>query len=104
MTGVWDHAPLAQLALFNDRGEVIENIGTQGRTRTGTPAKAGDFESPASTIPPLGPRAFPTPGLRHGQAVHALLERQFFQHISNALAQTKIIWYAMSMTQECSVI
>ncbi len=28
--------------------------GTQGRTRTGTPAKAGDFESPASTIPPLG--------------------------------------------------
>ena len=30
--------------------------GTQGRTRTGTPAKAGDFESPASTIPPLGHR------------------------------------------------
>ena len=29
--------------------------GTQGRTRTGTPVKAGDFESPASTIPPLGP-------------------------------------------------
>ena len=28
--------------------------GTQGRTRTGTPVKAGDFESPASTIPPLG--------------------------------------------------
>ena len=32
--------------------------GTQGRTRTGTPVKAGDFESPASTIPPLGPITF----------------------------------------------
>ena len=31
--------------------------GTQGRTRTGTPVKAGDFESPASTIPPLGLRS-----------------------------------------------
>ena len=34
---------------------VISEAGTQGRTRTGTPVKAGDFESPASTIPPLGP-------------------------------------------------
>ena len=34
----------------------VSEAGTQGRTRTGTPAKAGDFESPASTIPPLGPR------------------------------------------------
>ena len=33
----------------------LKGLGTQGRTRTGTPAKAGDFESPASTIPPLGP-------------------------------------------------
>ena len=29
---------------------------TRGRTRTGTPAKAADFESAASTIPPLGQR------------------------------------------------
>ncbi len=29
-------------------------IGAQGETRTHTPVKAGDFESPASTIPPLG--------------------------------------------------
>ncbi len=29
--------------------------GAQGETRTHTPVKAGDFESPASTIPPLGP-------------------------------------------------
>ena len=29
--------------------------GTQGRTRTDTLLRAGDFESPASTIPPLGP-------------------------------------------------
>ncbi len=28
--------------------------GAQGETRTHTPVKAGDFESPASTIPPLG--------------------------------------------------
>ena len=31
-----------------------ENIGTHGRTRTGTSARTGDFESPASTIPPHG--------------------------------------------------
>ena len=30
-------------------------IGTQGRTRTGTPVTEVDFESTASTIPPLGP-------------------------------------------------
>ena len=30
-------------------------IGAQGESRTHTPVKAGDFESPASTIPPLGP-------------------------------------------------
>ena len=36
----------------------INLSGTQGRTRTGTPVKAGDFESPASTIPPLGPITF----------------------------------------------
>ena len=30
--------------------------GAQGETRTLTPVKAGDFESPASTIPPLGPK------------------------------------------------
>ena len=29
-------------------------IGAQGESRTHTPVKAGDFESPASTIPPLG--------------------------------------------------
>jgi hypothetical protein len=34
--------------------------GTQGRTRTGTLSPAGDFESPASTIPPLGQRPVPT--------------------------------------------
>ena len=28
---------------------VLFLLGTRGRTRTGTPAKAGDFESPAST-------------------------------------------------------
>ena len=31
--------------------------GARGETRTLTPVKAGDFESPASTIPPLGPLA-----------------------------------------------
>ena len=30
-------------------------VGTQGRTRTGTPVTEVDFESTASTIPPLGP-------------------------------------------------
>ncbi len=34
--------------------------GTQGRTRTGTISLPGDFESPASTIPPLG----------HGAVLH----------------------------------
>ena len=29
-------------------------FGAQGESRTHTPVKAGDFESPASTIPPLG--------------------------------------------------
>ena len=29
-------------------------FGAQGEIRTLTPVKAGDFESPASTIPPLG--------------------------------------------------
>jgi hypothetical protein len=29
-------------------------FGAQGEIRTHTPVKAGDFESPASTIPPLG--------------------------------------------------
>ena len=36
---------------------LYENInlsGTQGRTRTGTSVRTGDFESPASTIPPHG--------------------------------------------------
>ena len=37
--------------------DIIHKIrcGAQGETRTLTPVKAGDFESPASTIPPLGP-------------------------------------------------
>ena len=34
--------------------------GAQGETRTLTPVKAGDFESPASTIPPLGHIALST--------------------------------------------
>ena len=34
-------------------------IGTQGRTRTGTPVTEVDFESTASTIPPLGPHVLP---------------------------------------------
>ena len=34
----------------------FENSGAQGRIRTDTLSPAGDFESPASTIPPLGPR------------------------------------------------
>lgn len=29
--------------------QALDSIGTQGRTRTGTPVKAGDFESPVST-------------------------------------------------------
>lgn len=29
--------------------------GAQGEIRTRTPVKAEDFESPASTVPPLGP-------------------------------------------------
>ena len=36
----------------------INLSGTQGRTRTGTSVRTGDFESPASTIPPLGPIDF----------------------------------------------
>ena len=32
------------------------SAGAQGGSRTHTPLLAGDFESPASTIPPLGPR------------------------------------------------
>ena len=43
--------------LLEDRFGLLE-FGTQGRTRTGTPVRAGDFESPASTIPPLGPIDF----------------------------------------------
>ena len=34
--------------------------GAQGEIRTHTPVKAGDFESPASTIPPLGHNAATT--------------------------------------------
>ena len=33
----------------------LDCFGARGETRTLTPVKAGDFESPASTIPPLGP-------------------------------------------------
>ena len=42
------------LTEYRGFAEACNASGTQGRTRTGTPAKAGDFESPASTIPPLG--------------------------------------------------
>ena len=34
---------------------LITFLGARGETRTLTPAKAADFESAASTIPPLGP-------------------------------------------------
>ena len=49
--------PIWPFAVFklNKINILVEFCGTQGRTRTGTPVKAGDFESPASTIPPLGP-------------------------------------------------
>ena len=40
--------------------------GTQGRTRTGTLSPAGDFESPASTIPPLGHGEFPIAAFAQG--------------------------------------
>ena len=33
---------------------LIRLIGAQGENRTLTPLLAGDFESPASTVPPLG--------------------------------------------------
>ena len=33
---------------------ICGEFGAQGESRTHTPVKAGDFESPASTIPPLG--------------------------------------------------
>lgn len=33
---------------------IFAESGTQGRTRTDKTVKSGDFESPASTIPPLG--------------------------------------------------
>jgi hypothetical protein len=33
---------------------ICAEFGAQGEIRTLTPVKAGDFESPASTIPPLG--------------------------------------------------
>ena len=36
-------------------------IGTQGRIRTGTAVKPADFESAASTIPPLGHAAIGLP-------------------------------------------
>lgn len=39
---------------YSNDPQAIDLIGTQGRTRTGTTVKSGDFESPASTIPPLG--------------------------------------------------
>ena len=44
---------LEQLLLFM-YNRLNAEIGAQGESRTHTPVKAGDFESPASTIPPLG--------------------------------------------------
>ena len=43
-----DNAPL------RPKAGMMTQSGARGETRTLTPAKAGDFESPASTIPPLG--------------------------------------------------
>ena len=34
--------------------KLIKKVGAQGENRTLTPLLAGDFESPASTVPPLG--------------------------------------------------
>ena len=41
--------------IFTTYNALLLQSGAQGETRTHTPMRAGDFESPASTIPPLGP-------------------------------------------------
>ena len=64
--------------------------GAQGETRTLTPVKAGDFESPASTIPPLGHVAFSTRGNAAGQAASLRYERQK-RSVPNRLVQGKSI-------------
>ncbi len=72
-------------------------IGARGGSRTHTPVKAGDFESPASTIPPLGQPnfglAFATnnvhrkiePKDRLSQTYHSRLARRF-----GILSQTSV--------------
>ena len=61
-----DDSVQSQLSNSEENAETCKASGTQGRTRTGTPVKAGDFESPASTIPPLGHCALFSDALRQG--------------------------------------
>ena len=49
-----DMETLPHQELQRNINDLYTEVGAQGEIRTLTPVKAGDFESPASTIPPLG--------------------------------------------------
>ena len=49
---------LSQSAVAQAQQALKRRDGARGEIRTRTPAKAEDFESPASTVPPLGPGAW----------------------------------------------